>query len=147
MHALENMEFPYSCEHMGCNAKFRTKLDKLKHHSEMEEDCFKERKELIKLVQRYKIFFRKILEKKGIDGNKNDIVLRLKKNYEDIKSKLVDQELFNYYLGENFDNECTNVEDINSDNEKDKNINEEKQENKDIIKEGEGNEEIIKDIN
>ena len=101
------------------------------------------------MIQRYKIFFRKILEKKGIDGNKNDIVLRLKKNYEDIKSKLVDQELFNYYLGENFDNECTNVEDINSDNdnEKDKNINEEKQENKDIIKEGEGNEEIIKDIN
>ena len=149
MHALENMEFPYSCEHMGCNAKFRTKLDKLKHHSEMEEDCFKERKELIKLIQRYKIFFRKILEKKGIDGNKNDIVLRLKKNYEDIKSKLVDQELFNYYLGENFDNECTNVEDINSDNdnEKDKNINEEKQENKDNIKEDEGNEEIIKEIN
>ena len=59
MHALENMEYPYSCEHMGCNAKFKTKFDKLKHHSEMEVDCFVERKELIKLIQRYKIFLEK----------------------------------------------------------------------------------------
>ena len=64
MHAMENSEFPYSCEHMGCNAKFRTKLEKLKHHCEMEIDCFKERKELIKLIQRYKIFLKNIIKKK-----------------------------------------------------------------------------------
>ena len=114
MHALENMEYPYSCEHMGCNAKFKTKLDKLKHHSEMEVDCFVERKELIKLIQRYKIFFRKILLKKNIDANKNEIVLKLKKNYEEIQNKLIDQELFNHYLGEEFDNECTNIEEISN---------------------------------
>jgi len=117
MHALENMEFPYSCEHMGCNAKFRTKLEKLKHHSEMEVDCYKERKELIKLIQRYKIFLKKIIRKKGIDENKNEVVLKLKKNYEEIRNKLIDKELFNYYLGESFENECTNVEEINSENE------------------------------
>ena len=117
MHALENMEYPYSCEHMGCNAKFKTKLEKLKHHCEMEIDCFKERKELIKLIQRYKIFFKKIIIKKGIDANKNEIVLKLKKNYEEIRDKLIDKELFKYYLGENFENECTNVEDIKNDNE------------------------------
>ena len=114
MHALENMEYPYSCEHMGCNAKFKTKLEKLKHHSEMEIDCFIERKELIKLIQRYKIFFRKILLKKKIDANKNEIVLKLKKNYEEIQNKLIDQELFNHYLGEEFDNECTNIEEISN---------------------------------
>ena len=126
MHALENMEYPYSCEHMGCNAKFKTKLEKLKHHCEMEIDCFKERKELIKLIQRYKIFFKKIIIKKGIDVDKNEIVLKLKKNYEEIKDKLIDKEMFSYYLGEKFENDCTNVEDINETNEEKK---EEKKEN------------------
>ena len=139
MHALENMEYPYSCEHMGCNAKFKTKLEKLKHHCEMEIDCFKERKELIKLIQRYKIFFKKIIIKKGIDANKNEIVLKLKKNYEEIRDKLIDKELFKYYLGENFENECTNVEDIKNDNEekksedKEENINDNEEEIKDKV--------------
>ena len=139
MHALENMEYPYSCEHMGCNAKFKTKLEKLKHHCEMEIDCFKERKELIKLIQRYKIFFKKIIIKKGIDANKNEIVLKLKKNYEEIRDKLIDKELFKYYLGENFENECTNVDDIKNDNEekksedKEENINDNEEEIKDKV--------------
>ena len=51
------------------------------------------------MVQRYKIFFRKIVQKKNIDVNKNEILLKLKKNYEEIKSKLIDQELFSDYLG------------------------------------------------
>ena len=121
MHALENIEYPYSCEHMGCNAKFKTKFDKLKHHSEMEMECFVERKELIKLIQRYKIFFRKIVQKKNIDVNKNEIVLKLKKNYEEIQSKLIDRELFSHYLGEDFDNECTNIEEIMSEEKKQNN--------------------------
>ena len=129
MHALENMEYPYSCEHMGCNAKFKTKLEKLKHHSEMEVDCYKERKELIKLIQRYKIFLKKIIEKKGIDENKNEVIIKLKKNYEEIRNKLIDKDLFNYYLGESFDNECTNVEEINTEKEekKEEQSNEEKE--------------------
>ena len=145
MHALENMEYPYSCEHMGCNAKFKTKLEKLKHHSEMEIDCYKERKELIKLIQRYKIFLKKIIIKKGIDPDKNEIVLKLKKNYEDVQDKLIDKDLFNHYLGENFENECTNIEEINSDNEEKK----EEKENLNGIKEKEeeNNIDINKDNN
>ena len=129
MHALENLEYPYSCEHMGCNAKFKTKLEKLKHHSEMEVDCYKERKELIKLIQRYKIFFKKIIIKKGIDMDKNEIVLKLKKNYEEIKDKLIDKDLFSHYLGEKFENDCTNVEDIDETNEEKKEEKEGKKEN------------------
>ena len=129
MHALENLEYPYSCEHMGCNAKFKTKLEKLKHHSEMEVDCYKERKELIKLIQRYKIFFKKIIIKKGIDMDKNEIVLKLKKNYEEIKDKLIDKDLFSHYLGEKFENDCTNVEDIDETNEEKKEEKEDKKEN------------------
>ena len=128
MHALENMEYPYSCEHMGCNAKFKTKLEKLKHHNEMEVDCYKERKELIKLIQRYKIFFKKIIIKKGIDADKNEIVLKLKKNYEEIKDKLIDKELFDHYLGDKFENDCTNVEEIKENNEEKNEENIEKEE-------------------
>ena len=142
MHALENMEYPYSCEHMGCNAKFKTKLEKLKHHSEMEVDCYKERKELVKLIQRYKIFFKKIIKKKGIDVDKNEIVLKLKKNYEEIKDKLIDKELFDHYLGEQFENDCTNVEDINDNNEEKK---EEKKEENSIKEKGDLNINIEKE--
>ena len=148
MHALENMEYPYSCEHMGCNAKFKTKLEKLKHHNEMEVDCYKERKELIKLIQRYKIFFKKIIIKKGIDADKNEIVLKLKKNYEEIKDKLIDKELFDHYLGDKFENDCTNVEEIKENNEE---KNEEKNE-ENILKAKEDininieKEEVINDI-
>ena len=142
MHALENMEYPYSCEHMGCNAKFKTKLEKLKHHSEMEVDCYKERKELVKLIQRYKIFFKKIIIKKGIDADKNEIVLKLKKNYEEIKDKLIDKELFDHYLGEQFENDCTNVEDINDNNEEKK---EEKKEENSIKEKGDLNINIEKE--
>ena len=121
MHALENMEYPYSCEHMGCNAKFKTKLDKLRHHCEMEIECFIERKELIKLIQRYKIFFRKIIKKKNINEKENEIVKNLKKNYEEIQKKLIDQELFNHYLGEEFDTDCCNIEKIEDQNDKNNN--------------------------
>ena len=117
MHALENMEYPYSCEHMGCNAKFKTKLEKLRHHCEMEIECFVERKELIKLIQRYKIFFKKIIKKKNINEKENEIVLNLKKSYQEIQNKLIDQELFNHYLGEEFDNDCCNVENIEEPND------------------------------
>ena len=145
MHALENMEFPFSCEHMGCNAKFRTKLEKLQHHSEMEIECFVERKELIKLIQRYKIFFRKIIQKKNIDIEKNEIVLNLKKNYEEIQNKLIDQKIFTYYLGEDFDNECTNIEEIENipeQNEQDIiNLNENENNNDNIIIENENEDE------
>ena len=132
MHALENKEYPYSCDHMGCNAKFKTKLEKLKHHNEMESDCFAERKELIKLIQRYKILFMKIVQNKNIDVQKNEIVLNLKENYEKIQNKLIDQELFNHYLGSKFDNECNNIEEIgNFENEQnDENKNKSNSENK-----------------
>ena len=54
----------------------------------------------------------KIIQKKNIDANKNEIIQRLKKNYEEIQSKLIDQELFNHYLGNDFNSECVNVEEV-----------------------------------
>ena len=68
--------------------------------------------------------------------DKNEIVLKLKKNYDEIKDKLIDKELFSHYLGEQFENECTNVDDINETNEEKK---EEKKEDNSIKENGELN--------
>ena len=51
---------------------------------------------VLKLKKNYEEIKSKLI---NIDVNKNGIVLQLKKNYEEIKSKLIDQELFSDYLG------------------------------------------------
>ena len=106
MHLAENLQYPYSCEHMGCNAKFKTEKEKMDHHSKMEPDCLVEREELIKLVQKYKLFMNKVVKDSNIDPNKNEVLINLKKDYEDTQSKLIDKNLFVHYLGNNYDSEC-----------------------------------------
>ena len=117
MHLAESMEFPFSCEHMGCNAKFKTEKEKLEHHCKMEPDCYLEREELIKLVQKYKLLMNKIVKDKNIDKEKNEVIVNLKKEYEEIQSKLVDSNLFIKYLGDTFESECKNVENKQNDDE------------------------------
>ena len=118
MHLAENKEFPYSCEHMGCNAKFKTEKEKMDHHSKMEPECLVEREELIKLVQKYKLFMNKVVKDSHIDPNKNEVLINLKKDYEDIQSKLIDKNLFVHYLGNNYESDCPNI-DSNKEEKKD----------------------------
>ena len=127
MHLEESMEFPFSCEHLNCNAKFRTEKEKLEHHCKMEPSCLEERKELIKLIKKYKLLLNRIIKDKNIDSNKNDVIIKLKNEYKEIQRKLIDTNLFTKYLGEDFDYDCIN--NIESDNEeyndeKNKNIKE-----------------------
>ena len=110
MHMAESIEYPYSCEHMGCNAKFKTPKEKLDHHDQMEPDCLVERKELIKLLQKYKLLLKHIMKEKNINSNDNEIVKNLKCVYEEIQKKLIDNELFTHYLGNDFDSDCMNIE-------------------------------------
>ena len=112
MHMAENLEFPFSCEHMGCNAKFKTAKEKLEHHDQMEPDCLIERRELIKLLQKYKLLLKHIIKEKNIDVEKNDVIKNLKGVYEEIQNKLIDSQLFVHYLGNDFYSECLNVEDV-----------------------------------
>ena len=115
MHIAESLEFPYSCEHMGCNAKFKTPKEKLNHHDQMEPDCLVERKELIKLLQKYKLLLKHIMKEKNINSNDNEIVKNLKCVYEEIQKKLIDNELFTHYLGNDFDSDCMNIEENKED--------------------------------
>lgn len=122
MHLAESMEFPFSCEHMGCNAKFKTEKEKLEHHCKMEPDCLEEREELIKLVQKYKLLMNRIVKDKNIDTQNNEIIINLKKEYEEIQSKLIDSNLFIKYLGDDFESECKNIDNMNEDEEDKKDI-------------------------
>jgi hypothetical protein len=120
MHLAESMEYPFSCEHMGCNAKFKTEKEKLEHHCKMEPDCLVERQELIKLVQKYKLLMSRIIKDKNIDLQKNETIINLRKEYEEVQSKLIDTNLFVQYLGEDFESECKNVESVQEEEEKEK---------------------------
>ena len=120
MHLAESMEYPFSCEHMGCNAKFKTEKEKLEHHCKMEPDCLVERQELIKLVQKYKLLMSRIIKDKNIDLQKNETIINLRKEYEEVQSKLIDTNLFVQYLGDNFESECKNIESVQEEEEKEK---------------------------
>jgi hypothetical protein len=136
MHLAESMEYPFSCEHMGCNAKFKTEKEKLEHHCKMEPDCLVERQELIKLVQKYKLLMSRIIKDKNIDLQKNEVIINLKKEYEEVQSKLIDTNLFIQYLGDDFESECRNVESVQEEEEekdKEKEIIKNKKENNDDI--------------
>ena len=115
MHMAESLEFPYSCEHMGCNAKFKTPKEKLEHHDQMEPDCLIERKELIKLLQKYKLLLKHIIKEKNINSEKNEVIQNLKSVYDEIQKKLIDHDLFVHYLGNDFESECINIEDVKDD--------------------------------
>ena len=157
MHLAESMEFPFSCEHMGCNAKFKTEKEKLEHHCKMEPDCLEEREELIKLVQKYKLLMNRIVKDKNIDTKNNEIIINLKKEYEEVQSKLIDTNLFIKYLGDDFEGECKNIENMKEDDEDKKDLeikendndnleeidekNDEENDEKEII-----NKEMIKDM-
>ncbi len=118
MHLTENREFPYSCEHMGCNAKFKTEKEKMEHHSKIEPNCLIEREELIKVVQKYKLFMNKIVKDSHIDPNQNEVLINLKKIYEDTQSKLIDKNLFVHYLGNDFESDCPSDDKNNKEEKK-----------------------------
>ena len=103
IHLEESIEFPYSCEHMNCNVKFKTEREKLEHHIKMEPNCLTERIEMIKLVKKYKLLLNRIIKEKNIDMDKNEWIIKLKKEYSEIQGKLIDTELFLKYLGDEFD--------------------------------------------
>ena len=153
MHLAESMEYPFSCEHMGCNAKFKTEREKLEHHCKMEPDCLIEREELIKLVQKYKLLMNRIIEDKKINPKQNEIISNLKKEYEEIQSKLIDSNLFTKYLGDNFESQCKNIENEPENEEEKKYVKIMEEQEKDFLgqkengmKEGESNNNNINGI-
>ena len=104
-HHNEYIEQPYSCEHMGCNIKFKSKKLKLIHHNKMEPDCSREKVSLIKLVKKFKEFLHYLNKDKNIEFE-SELYNSLKKAYQDAQDKLLENDFFLCVLGENFNDPC-----------------------------------------
>ena len=102
-HSYELKSNPFSCDHIGCNLKFKTKKQKLIHHHNLEPECKEEKQAIIKtlaLFKRYTLSF----VKNDPEKFKNDKdYLELKASYEELERKLLDPDFFFLSLGDNFE--------------------------------------------
>lgn len=105
-HSYEMKTFPFSCDHLGCNLKFKTKKQKMLHHHNLEPDCKLEKNSIMKTMSFYKKFVHSLIEsceiKKEQFENSN-VYLELKKSYEDLEKILFDTDYFYMTLGEKFE--------------------------------------------
>jgi len=105
-HACELRSLPFSCEHVGCNMKFKTKKQKLIHHQSTEPECKNEKHNMIKLMKDFKVALFNMIKDYKIEQdelNKNEEFMNLKSNYEEIEKKLLDPDFFFLTMGNSFD--------------------------------------------
>ena len=107
-HEIQN-ESPSSSELTICIDSFEEKKEKSDQDCQMDIDCLNERKELAKLIQKYKNILFEIILNKKIDNEEDEDVLTLKKKFEDVQEKLIDGELFEHY--DNLEDKCSDLKD------------------------------------
>ncbi len=106
-HPKESFDYPFSCEHLGCNMKFKTKKLKMIHHNQMEPDCNTEKLALMKLIKKFKEFLNYLIKVKNIAVSENSECYRsLKKAYSDAENKLIDTEILYSLAGKNLEDSC-----------------------------------------
>lgn len=89
---------PFSCEHVGCNLKFKTKKEKLEHHYEHEQACKSEKEAILTLLSNYKSFIVTLCDNYGVDKyslEEDPMFIELKNKYEDLGKKLVNPDCLN----------------------------------------------------
>jgi uncharacterized Zn-finger protein len=105
-HSVEIKNLPFTCDHIGCNLKFKTKKQKLIHHHNLETECKEEKHSIIKVLANFKKCFFSIINNYNIDKKKireGQDYLDLKMSYEELEKKLIDPDFFFITLGQNFD--------------------------------------------
>jgi len=103
-HSKEISDYPFSCEHLGCNKKFKNKKLKMMHHNQMEPNCNTEKINLIKLIKKYKEFLNYLISLKKIDVSENlECYRSLNNAYTDAKNKLIDTEILFCLVGKNLE--------------------------------------------
>jgi hypothetical protein len=108
-HSEQVFSIPFSCEHVGCNLKFKTKKLKLIHHHKIEPECEAEKFYLIKLIRKFKDTMKIIQKKSEFELNSLPAFEDLKNTYNEIQNKIVNPDVFLSVLGNNFDSECDNL--------------------------------------
>lgn len=114
-HSIEVKSYPFSCEHVGCNMKFKSKKEKLLHHNICEPECKNEKNSLVRLIDKFKYCILFLIENYGIDQKRVenlDEYVKLQDEFNETKFKLYDTEYFFSILGENFElsNNSVNVQ-------------------------------------
>ena len=102
-HSIETKNYPFSCEHICCNLKFKTKKDKLLHHNQLEVKCKEEKDSLVLLIDKFQKGINTIVTHFNInmrDVEKNEDYVKLKSEFEETSQKLFDTEFFFQVLGE-----------------------------------------------
>jgi hypothetical protein len=103
---LEVKSYPFSCEHIGCNLKFKTKKQKLLHHNEFEPECREEKHSIIRLISKFKTCILSMANDYKLNVEeivKLDEYCKLQVEFEETSQKLFDSNYFFSTLGEKFE--------------------------------------------
>jgi len=96
---------PFSCEHIGCNIKFKTKRQKLLHHNSVEKECKDEKDSLVDFILKFKGGLSHLVTTFDLDQKKVEKLDDYKKavgEFEETAKKLYDSDYFVKTLGESF---------------------------------------------
>jgi hypothetical protein len=105
-HIYEVKALPYTCEHMGCNMKFKTRKQKAVHHHNLEPECKNEKTAMMKLLSQYKKVLNNIICDYSLplsEIQKREDYCKLRFIYEELEKKLIDPDLFYVSLGDSFE--------------------------------------------
>jgi len=105
-HSAELKSLPFSCDHIGCNLKFKTKKQKLIHHHNLEPECKNEKHSIIKVLNNFKKCLHSVVNNFNIDKQKLATLseyVELKSSYDKLENTLADPDYFFITVGENFD--------------------------------------------
>lgn len=109
-HSLESKNFPFTCEHICCNIKFKTKREKLLHHDKFEPICKDEKDSLVQLIDKFQSGINSMIYNFDLDiktVEKNEDYIKLQSEFEETK-KLINTDFFRKLLGEKL-NICKNI--------------------------------------
>ena len=67
----EENDVKISCNHTNCEAKFKTRRQKLTHHMKCDFECKKEKNSLIRMISNFKEAIQRIAKKNPSEKNKN----------------------------------------------------------------------------
>ena len=95
--------YPFSCDHIGFNIKFKTKTEKLLHHNKFEPECKVEKNSLIDLISKFKNNINMVVKLNKLNLSeieKMDEYGKLKVEYDEAYQKIYDKEYFSLNLRE-----------------------------------------------
>jgi hypothetical protein len=96
-------ERKYKCRHKNCEVGFKTIRQSIMHHNKFEPECKAERNAIVKIIGKYKVLLKRLINKYGLNMEKLKEVekfQKLEKKLEDLKMNMADPEYFSFIVGD-----------------------------------------------